>query len=57
LNWQWQLKGHGSLDTQLKIGAEGDAALTIYDLDNTELSQNSEDRERMIIKALRELVK
>jgi hypothetical protein len=57
LTWQWQLKGHAALDGQVKLGADDGPALTIYDLDGTELSQNSEERERMLIKALRELVK
>jgi hypothetical protein len=55
LSWQWQLKGFADLDTQLKIG--NSEALTIYDLESTELVQNSTERERMLIKALRELVK
>ena len=57
LNWQWQLKGHGSLDSQTQLSADNASPLTIYDLEKTELSQNSEQRERMLIKALRELVK
>jgi hypothetical protein len=58
LNWQWSLKGMGPLDAQMQIGAgEGESALTIYDLEKTELVQNSDERERMLIKALRELVK
>ena len=56
LTWQWQLKGLAPLDAQPKIHG-GDEALSIYDLDNTELVQNSEERERMLFKALRELVK
>lgn len=55
LNWQWQLKGHGCLDSETRIG--GDDKLTIYDLEKTELVQDSQTRERMLIKALRELVK
>jgi hypothetical protein len=56
LNWQWQLKGFAPLDAQPKIHA-GDKALSIYDLDQTELVQDSAERERMLVKALRELVK
>jgi hypothetical protein len=56
LNWQWQLKGFAPLDKELKIHA-GDEALSIYDLDQTELVQDSAERERMLVKALRELVK
>ncbi len=56
LHWQWQLKGFSALDSQPKIHS-GELPLTIYDLDSTELVQNSEERERMLVKALRELVK
>jgi hypothetical protein len=56
LNWQWQLKGFASLDAQPKIHAD-ESQLTIYDLEQTELVQNSSERERMLVKALRELVK
>jgi hypothetical protein len=56
LNWQWQLKGHPALDSYPRIIAS-DEPLTIYDLESTELVQDSAERERMIIKALRELVK
>lgn len=56
LHWQWQLKGFSALDDEPKIHS-GESALTIYDLEMTELVQNSEERERMLIKALRELVK
>lgn len=57
LNWQWKLKGFGDLDSQPRIDGASEAPLSIYDLESTELGQNSEDRERMLIKALRELVK
>ena len=58
LNWQWQLKDFQPLDAQTKIHAASEGeALTIYDLENTELVQDSAERERMLIKALRELVK
>jgi hypothetical protein len=56
LNWQWQLKGFASLDAQPKIHAS-EEALSIYDLEHTELVQDSTERERMLVKALRELVK
>jgi len=56
LNWQWQLKGHPALETYPRIDTP-DEPLTIYDLEATELVQDSAERERMIIKALRELVK
>lgn len=56
LNWQWKLKGHPDFDAQPRIsGAE--KPLTIYDLEQTELVQDSNERERMLLKALRELVK
>jgi hypothetical protein len=57
LNWQWQLKGFAPLDAQPKIHAAGETQLSIYDLEQTELVQNSIERERMLVKALRELVK
>jgi hypothetical protein len=44
------------LDSYPRIIAS-DEPLTIYDLESTELVQDSAERERMIIKALRELVK
>lgn len=56
LNWQWQLKGFAPLDRQLKIHST-DEALNIYDLEQTELIRDSAERERMLVKALRELVK
>lgn len=56
LNWQWKLKGFADLDSQPRIAAGGEP-LTIYDLEQTELVQDSAERERMLIKALRELVK
>ncbi len=56
LNWQWQMKGFSTLESQPQIHKTGEA-LTILDLDQTELVQNSEERERMLVKALRELVK
>lgn len=56
LNWQWQLKSNKDLDGVPRVAPETET-LTIYDLDQTELVQNSEARERMLLKALRELVK
>lgn len=56
LNWQWSLKGFPALDSRPRIDA-GDSALSIYDLEQTELVQDSDERERMLLKALRELVK
>lgn len=58
LTWQWQLKDLAPLDSQAKIhGAALNEPLTIYDLDKTELVQDSAEREKMLLKALRELVK
>lgn len=54
LTWQWQLQGLGDLETNPRITNE---KLTIYDLEQAELVQNSEERETLLIKALRELVK
>ncbi len=56
LSWQWKLKGFADLDSQPRITAN-DETLTIYDLDQCELVQDSAERERMLLKALRELVK
>ena len=56
VTWQWQIKGLPDLDSQPRIEANGDP-LTIYDLEQTELVQNCEERETLILKALRELVK
>lgn len=56
LNWQWKLKGFADLDSQPKI-TSNESPLTIYDLEQTELVQDSAERERMLIKAIRELVK
>lgn len=56
LNWQWQLRGSPSLDSEPRI-SKTEEPLTILDLEQTELVQSSEERERMLVKALRELVK
>ncbi|MGE0526173.1 MAG: hypothetical protein AB7G93_17680 [Bdellovibrionales bacterium] len=57
LSWQWQLREGYSLETNPRVESAVGAPLTIYDLEQTELVQNSEERERLLIKALRELVK
>ena len=54
LTWQWRLQGLGELDPVPRVGSE---KLTIYDLEQTELVSNGEEREALLIKALRELVK
>jgi hypothetical protein len=56
LNWQWALRGVPALDSNPRIDAS-EKPLSIYDLEQTELVQDSEERERMLLKALRELVK
>lgn len=56
LNWQWGVKGHLAFETEPNIGG-GDGPLTIYDLEQTELVQDSTVREKLLIKALRELLK
>ncbi len=56
LNWQWKMMGFSTLESQPQI-QKGGEALTILDLEQTELIQDSSERERMLIKALRELVK
>lgn len=56
LNWQWKLRNGPTFDTNARVGT-GPEALTIYDLEQTELVQNSEEREKLLFRALRELVK
>ena len=56
LTWQWKLRNGPSFDATARIDT-GAKDLTIYDLEQTELVQNSEERERLLFKALRELVK
>jgi len=56
LNWQWQVKGFAPLETRPRIHTDREP-LTILDLEKTELVQDSVERERMLVKALRELVK
>lgn len=55
LTWQWRLQGLAELDSQPRIDSR--EGLTIYDLEQTELVQDSNERERLLLKALRELVK
>lgn len=57
LHWQWQLKGFEPLEKQQHIHAVGTEPLSILDLEQTELVRDSGEREKMLIKALRELVK
>lgn len=57
LTWQWKLRNGPGFDTNSRIDATSDTPLTIYDLEQTELVQNSEEREKLLFKALRELVK
>lgn len=56
LNWQWQLRGFAPLEPHTKIHSTIEP-LTILDLEQTQLMRQSEERERMIVKALRELIK
>ncbi len=56
LTWQWKLKGFPSLDSEPRVQT-GEDPLTIHDLDGTELVKDSTERERLLLKALRELVK
>jgi hypothetical protein len=57
LSWQWNLRGGPAFDMNPRIDSKKQEPLTIYDLEQTELVQNSEERERLLFKALRELVK
>lgn len=56
LTWQWRLKGFADFDPEPRV-ARSEKALTIHDLEETELVRNSVERERLLLKALRELVK
>lgn len=56
LNWQWKMRGGPDFNKTARIDGE-EQPLTIFDLEQTELVKNSEERERMLFKALRELVK
>ena len=56
LNWQWKLRGGAEFDRTPSIDGTGEA-LTIHDIEQTELVQNSEEREKLLFKALRELIK
>lgn len=56
LNWVWSLRGGADLgpDSSLR---DADQPLTIYDLAQSEVVQNADERKSLLIKALRELVK
>ena len=54
LAWVWELKNLGTLPEEL---TRGDAALSIHDLAQIELTADAGEREHLLIKALRELVK
>jgi hypothetical protein len=54
LSWQWRLQNFAELDSRPRVSSE---RLTIYDLEQTELVQDSSEREKLLLKALRELVK
>lgn len=56
LNWQWKMRNAPGFDANPRIDGAA-SPLTIYDLEQTELVQNSEEREKLLLKALRELVK
>lgn len=56
LNWQWKLRNAPGFDRNARIDSGGEP-LSLHDLEQTELVQNSEEREKILFKALRELVK
>lgn len=56
LSWQWRMRNGPDFDRVPRIEG-GNSPLTIHDLEQTELVQNSEERERLLLRALRELVK
>ena len=57
LTWQWKLRNGPGFDTNSRIDGASVNPLSIYDLEQTELVQNSEEREKLLFRALRELVK
>ncbi len=57
LSWQWKMRNGPDFDANPRIDSKKGEALTIYDLEQTELVQDSEEREKLLFKALRELVK
>jgi hypothetical protein len=56
LNWQWKLRGAADFDRTPRIDGTGET-LSLHDIEQTELVQNSEEREKILFKALRELIK
>jgi hypothetical protein len=56
LNWQWKLRGGAEFDRTPRIDGTGET-LSLHDIEQTELVQNSEEREKLLFKALRELIK
>lgn len=56
LTWQWRLRGLPDFDSEPRL-TRGEPALSIRDLDETRLMRESTDREKLLLKALRELVK
>ena len=57
LAWAWKLKGLPLLERTPRVFATAAEPLTIHDLAHTALINESSLRERMLVKALRELVK
>lgn len=56
LNWQWNVRGRSALGNPPRIEPKGEP-LTIHDLEACEVIENLEEREKLILNALRELVK
>lgn len=56
LNWQWKLRGSADFDRTPRIDGTGNT-LSLHDIEQTELVQNSEEREKLLFRALRELIK
>lgn len=59
LTWQWRIRDGRDFDgvPRVERSSSQGGPLTIYDLEQTELVQNSSAREGLLFKALRELVK
>lgn len=56
LNWQWKTRNAPGFDDNPRIDSNGEP-LTIHDLEQTQLVRNGEEREKLLLRALRELVK
>lgn len=56
LTWQWRLRGLPDFDSEPKL-TRGQNALSIHDLSETRFMRESTEKEKLLLQALRELVK